>query len=151
MFHLQQCAEKLLKSLLSNAKIRVLKIHDLDNLLDLLRVSEVKIIKDVEMLLPLTEYAVEGRYTIIHDDLPFDDDTRNTNRIFPESKLAKHQFNDDTYGYGEYGDACECCGKQTSCMDFAKKYGLCDNCNNRMEYNSMDLNGNHNNLLSKLR
>lgn len=89
--------------------------------------------------------------TIIHDKYYDFDENRNTNRIFPESKLAKNQFNADTYGYGAYGEKCECCGKQTSCMDFAAKYGLCDVCNNRLEYDSIDLNGNYNNILNAMR
>ena len=108
--------------------------------------------KSANMLFVIAPLADIVERTILHDDLNFDnDETRITNRIFPETALAKNQFNADTYGYGVYGDECECCGKQTSCMDFASKYGLCDACNIRMEYDAIDLHGNHANLLSKIR
>ncbi len=69
MFHLQQCAEKLLKSLLIYNKYHVVKTHDLEDLLLTLRDKQIKIIHNVDQLVPLTEYAVTGRYSIIHEDL----------------------------------------------------------------------------------
>jgi HEPN domain-containing protein len=68
-FHLQQCAEKLLKSLLSKHKIRVLKTHDIEDLIELLNTHNIDTIKDIDILEKLTQYAVEGRYAILHDDL----------------------------------------------------------------------------------
>ena len=68
-FHLQQCAEKLLKSLLSKYKIRILKTHDIADLNTLLNENNINTIEDAKRLENLTEYAVEGRYAIIHDDL----------------------------------------------------------------------------------
>ena len=69
MFHLQQCSEKLFKSLLAFNKLHVTKTHDLEKLYNLLQENDIILIDQVEALLPLSEYAVEGRYAIIHDDL----------------------------------------------------------------------------------
>ena len=69
MFHLQQCSEKLFKSLLAFNKLHVTKTHDLEKLYNLLQENDIILIDQVEVLLPLSEYAVEGRYAIIHDDL----------------------------------------------------------------------------------
>ncbi len=68
-FHLQQCAEKLLKSLLSKYKIRVLKTHDIEDLIELLENHNINTIEDIHILEKLTQYAVEGRYAILHDNL----------------------------------------------------------------------------------
>lgn len=69
MFHLQQCAEKLLKSLLSYNEYHFTKTHDLEKLYITTKEGGIFIIDDIEKLLPLSEYAVEGRYAIIHDDM----------------------------------------------------------------------------------
>jgi len=69
MFHLQQATEKLLKSLLAFNKLHFTKTHDLEKLLNAVNENNIKIIDDIETLLPLSDYAVEGRYAIIHDDL----------------------------------------------------------------------------------
>jgi len=68
-FHLQQSAEKLLKSLLSHMKIRVLKTHDISDLINLLDHNNIKHIENLNELENLTQYAIEGRYAILHDDL----------------------------------------------------------------------------------
>ncbi len=68
-FHLQQSAEKLLKSLLSHMKIRVLKTHDISDLINLLSRDSIKHIVNINKLENLTQYAIEGRYAILHDDL----------------------------------------------------------------------------------
>jgi len=68
-FHLQQSAEKLLKSLLSYMKIRVLKTHDISDLINLLSLDNIKNIANLNELENLTQYAIEGRYAILHDDL----------------------------------------------------------------------------------
>lgn len=67
-FHLQQAAEKLLKALLSFMKINFPKIHDLEELLNLIRQNNINLQTDNEKLTDLEDYAVEGRYSIIHDD-----------------------------------------------------------------------------------
>jgi len=69
MFHLQQCAEKLLKSLLSYNKVHFTKTHDIERLLDELNRNQINVLEESEELIELSEYAVEGRYAIIHDDL----------------------------------------------------------------------------------
>ena len=69
MFHLQQTAEKLLKSLLAFNKLHFTKTHDLEQLLNAINENNIKIIDNIEILLPLSDYAVEGRYAIIYDDL----------------------------------------------------------------------------------
>jgi len=68
-FHFQQCAEKLLKTVLDIHKIKFPHTHDLDNLMTLLEENNIFLFEDLEELLPLTDFAVEGRYSIIHDDL----------------------------------------------------------------------------------
>lgn len=69
MFHLQQSAEKLLKSLLAYNKLHFTKTHDIEQLINEVNKNNIKIIDDVSFLINLTEYAVEGRYSILHDDL----------------------------------------------------------------------------------
>ena len=69
MFHLQQATEKLLKALLSFNKLHFTKTHDLEKLLNAINENNIKIIDNIAILLPLSDYAVEGRYAIIHDDL----------------------------------------------------------------------------------
>ena len=69
MFHLQQSSEKLLKSLLSFNKKHFTKTHDLESLYNAIKENNIQIINDIELLLSLSEYAVEGRYAIIHADI----------------------------------------------------------------------------------
>ncbi|MFK5952984.1 MAG: HEPN domain-containing protein [Desulfobacterium sp.] len=69
MFHLQQCAEKLLKSILSQNKVRVLKTHDIDALIELAHDNSIELIQNIELLKYLSDFAVDGRYAVIHDDL----------------------------------------------------------------------------------
>ena len=38
-------------------------------LIDAIHNNQISIIPDIDKLIPLTEFAVEGRYAIIHDDL----------------------------------------------------------------------------------
>jgi HEPN domain-containing protein len=68
-FHLQQCAEKLMKAVLSKKQIYYPKIHDLDTLLTILKDNNIDLNSDRDLLIELNDYAVEGRYTIMHDDL----------------------------------------------------------------------------------
>jgi len=92
-FHLQQCAEKLLKSLLSKYKIRVLKTHDIEDLLELLENQNIQTINNINILEKLTQYAVEGRYAILHDDL---DDTDKYIVILDELlEFVKNEINKD--------------------------------------------------------
>jgi len=68
-FELQQSAEKALKSLLSKNKIRFPKSHDLEQIIQLCQDNNVTLVKDIDLLIELNDYAVEGRYSIIHDDI----------------------------------------------------------------------------------
>ena len=69
MFHLQQATEKLLKSILAYNKKHFSKTHDIENLIFSCNQSSINLIENIDLLIPLTDYAVEGRYSIIHDDL----------------------------------------------------------------------------------
>lgn len=69
MFHLQQCAEKLLKSLLAFHGQHFTKTHSIEILANALASSHSARMKEIEELIPLSDYAVEGRYAMIHDDL----------------------------------------------------------------------------------
>jgi len=73
-FDFQQCAEKLLKSILTYHKIDIAKTHDINKLIKLCENYSIELIEDIDILIDLTEYAVEGRYGIICDDL---NDTQN--------------------------------------------------------------------------
>lgn len=69
MFHLQQCAEKLLKVLLIYNNYHIAKTHDLNLLIKKILEKKITIISEVHELIPLTYFAVEGRYSIIHDEI----------------------------------------------------------------------------------
>lgn len=68
-FHLQQCAEKLMKSVLSKKQVAFSKIHDLETLLTIIYDNNIVLNTDRDLLIELNDYAVEGRYAIMHDDL----------------------------------------------------------------------------------
>lgn len=68
-YHLQQCAEKLMKAVLSKKQIYYPKIHDLETLLNIIKDNNIDLNPDRDLLIELNDYAVEGRYTIMHDDL----------------------------------------------------------------------------------
>ncbi|WP_457743698.1 HEPN domain-containing protein [Sulfurimonas sp.] len=68
-FELQQCSEKCFKALLSKENIRIPKIHDLEELIELCVDHNIYLIDNLEVLTKLNDYAVEGRYSIIHDDI----------------------------------------------------------------------------------
>ena len=68
-FDFQQSSEKLLKALLTHHKIDINKTHDISKLLKLCSYNNINLIKNIEILTDLSEYAVEGRYGIICDDL----------------------------------------------------------------------------------
>jgi len=67
-FHLQQCSEKLIKATLDFNKIKYKNTHDLKNLTNLLEKHNICLEK-INMLLPLSVYAVDGRYDTIQDDI----------------------------------------------------------------------------------
>lgn len=50
-------------------KIRFPRTHDIGDLIDLLKDSGIEISPEFETLVDLTDYAVEGRYSMINDDL----------------------------------------------------------------------------------
>ena len=68
-FHLQQSSEKALKSILAFNKKHFTKTHDLKILIDAIKENDIEIIMNIDELNYLTDYAVEGRYSIIHDDM----------------------------------------------------------------------------------
>jgi len=68
-FHLQQCAEKLLKSILSKNGINYPKIHDIERLFELLADNNICLNTNQILLSELSDFAVEGRYAIINDNL----------------------------------------------------------------------------------
>jgi len=68
-FELQQSAEKLLKSMLSRSAVHFPKSHDLEQIIGLCEDNDIILVDDIECLVELNDYAVEGRYSIIHDDI----------------------------------------------------------------------------------
>jgi HEPN domain-containing protein len=68
-FHLQQSAEKLIKSVLSKNQVNFPKIHDLETLLNIAGEHQIQIQVDSGLLTELNDSAVEGRYSLIHDDI----------------------------------------------------------------------------------
>jgi HEPN domain-containing protein len=77
-FHLQQSAEKCLKAILSKNLVNFPKVHDLELLVKLVLQAKNDLKIDVDLLTELSDFAVEGRYAIIHDDL------ENTEAYFDE-------------------------------------------------------------------
>ena len=69
MFHLQQGAEKALKSILDYHQVKFPHTHDLESLIEMIGLQKIEIYEKVDELIPLSEYAVEGRYGVIHDDV----------------------------------------------------------------------------------
>ncbi len=69
LFHLHQCAEKFMKSLLALHEIDYPKVHDLELLADILSDKDIPNGLDIEILIELSDYAVEGRYAFIHEDI----------------------------------------------------------------------------------
>jgi len=68
-FELQQSGEKLLKSMLSRESIKFPRNHDIEQIIELCKENNILLIEDIEHLIELNDYAVEGRYSIIHDDI----------------------------------------------------------------------------------
>jgi len=69
MFHLQQSVEKFIKTLLDYNTIKFPHTHDIEELILLANKKNIKIIDNIESCIHLSDYAVEGRYAIIHDDI----------------------------------------------------------------------------------
>jgi HEPN domain-containing protein len=69
LFHLQQATEKCLKAILSFHQIHYPKVHDLEELLNLLNDEKISLKINSSLLIDLSDFAVEGRYSVIHDDL----------------------------------------------------------------------------------
>ena len=68
-FELQQSSEKLFKAILSQNNIKFPKIHDLEQLIEICTTNNIKLIDNIDLLIELSDYAVDGRYSIIHDDI----------------------------------------------------------------------------------
>ncbi len=69
LFHLQQAAEKCLKAVLSFHQINYQKVHDLEVLVNLIADNKIPLQINSTQLIDLSDFAVEGRYSVIHDDL----------------------------------------------------------------------------------
>lgn len=85
LFHLQQAAEKCLKAVLSFHQIHYPKVHDLEELLNLLNDKKISLNINPSLLIDLSDFAVEGRYSVIHDDLV------NSEQYFHEISLLYQQ------------------------------------------------------------
>ena len=68
-FELQQSAEKLLKSILSKHNIKFPKTHDIEQLIECCIENNIVLLDDIDSLIELSDYAVDGRYSMIHDDI----------------------------------------------------------------------------------
>ncbi|MBV6341074.1 HEPN domain-containing protein [Candidatus Magnetobacterium casense] len=68
-FHLQQCVEKAIKSLLSSRGVSFPKTHDLEDLVELAEDNDIKLPEYIKILTTLNAYAVESRYAIILEHL----------------------------------------------------------------------------------
>lgn len=68
-FHLQQCTEKLIKAVLDFNQIKFSRTHDLSLLIKYLDDNNIDTLPKVKDLIPLSDFAVEGRYSMIVDDL----------------------------------------------------------------------------------
>ncbi len=68
-FDLQQCAEKALKSVLSRYEVSVPKSHDIEQIIVLCEDENIVLVDNIDILVELNDYAVEGRYSIICDDV----------------------------------------------------------------------------------
>lgn len=68
-FHFQQAVEKFLKTVIDYNGIRFPRTHDIGDLVSLIRDNNITVLLDIESFISLSNYAVEGRYSIIHDDI----------------------------------------------------------------------------------
>jgi HEPN domain-containing protein len=69
LFHLHQCAEKFMKSKLAFHEIDYPKVHDLEKLANLLNENHISTELDIELLIELSDYAVEGRYAFFNEEI----------------------------------------------------------------------------------
>jgi len=69
LFHLHQCAEKFMKSILAFHEIDYPKVHDLEKLANLLKENHIPTGLDIELLIELSDYAVEGRYAFLQEEI----------------------------------------------------------------------------------
>ncbi len=58
-----------MKAVLSKKQIYYPKVHDLETLLNLLTENSIDITTEQELLIELNDYAVEGRYLIMQEEL----------------------------------------------------------------------------------
>ena len=68
-FHAQQTVEKALKGLLAHKGLRFPPVHDIEQLLTLVREAPIELPAWSEALLDLTPYAVETRYPGYWDEI----------------------------------------------------------------------------------
>jgi hypothetical protein len=89
-FDFQQSVEKLLKSLLTHSKVEIEKTHDINKLFKLCKNNNILLLEEMNILIDLTDYAVEGRYGIICDDI---NDTENyIDKILLLIKFTRQQL-----------------------------------------------------------
>jgi HEPN domain-containing protein len=69
LFHLHHSAEKFMKYLLASHEIDYPKVHDLELLADLSDENEIHSGLDTDLLIELSDYAVEGKYSYISEDV----------------------------------------------------------------------------------
>ena len=69
MFHLQQSVEKLIKSLLSHQGIKYPRTHDIEKLIEICYSNHIPLPEYIIKFIDLTDYASEGRYAYILDDM----------------------------------------------------------------------------------
>ena len=55
--------------MLSNSAIDFPKSHDLEQIIGLCEDNNIMLVENIGYLVELNDYAVEGRYSIIHDDI----------------------------------------------------------------------------------
>ena len=68
-FHAQQCAEKVLKALLTFHNIRAGKTHEIDNLIGLSKPVLAELAQFEDQAGALTAYAVDSRYPMPHGEV----------------------------------------------------------------------------------
>jgi len=68
-YHLQQCAEKSFKAILSIRRILFPRVHDLEVLFNLVAENGIGLTFNKDLLVELSDFATEGRYAVIHDDI----------------------------------------------------------------------------------
>ncbi len=59
----------MLKSVLSKNKIRIKQTHSIERLMGLLVENAIELPSEFDPRKNLSEYAVDGRYAVIHDDI----------------------------------------------------------------------------------